>query len=570
MVEQRSYRRLAALAHAGNRLSAVAGLDEAVEIVAHSSLALIEGASASVGRIDASTGLIRIVRNLGDLAPWELEFPTDEVYPLADFPWLDRSPDRVTAWYGAVDDADINAGDRAVLESIGKRAMLTVPLVADGVVWGMIAVVRGWEHASFTAEDLAAGEALGGMVGAALARIEERTELRALVYRDALTGLGNRRAVDERLEQLFDDEPIAVGVVLCDVNGLKEVNDQHGHHAGDTLLREVARLLSAEAGRHPGALAARLGGDEFCLVVDAADAVALEDAVTRLTGRARSLRLGRGLSCGAAVLHERPVGVANNREAGKELLRLADEAQYRAKRNGSVPERRSTASVGYPSGGRSLVAELIDRGLAAVDVAGGELVDRLAAAAAGVATATNACTWTVSRRRDGGEVVAIRDGGRHDGDEGPVVPSAPTSTRPGGSGVSLQTLPWRAWPERERDDRHVTVQRAEAGERAYLGARNAGELIVAGRRVGDDAWLVEVCGDEGSEPLGGLAAVLRAVVEVAVVGAEPIEREDADRTALADGAGGALGDGAGAAVGDGGIPATTPGLTPGSTAGSSG
>ena len=139
---------------------------------------------------------------------------------------------------------------QALLRALGKRSLILVPLVVDRAVWGMISVVRGHAREPFDAEDLALGEALGGLLGASFGRIEDRNELEELAYRDALTGLGNRRAVDDRLEAVFDQTPLRsrVAVVLCGVNGLKAVNDDHGHAAGDRLHQDVALLLSAEAG----------------------------------------------------------------------------------------------------------------------------------------------------------------------------------------------------------------------------------------------------------------------------------------------------------------------------------
>lgn len=74
-------------------------------------------------------------------------------------------------------------------------------------MWGMISVVRGHAREPCNAEDLVLGEALAGLLGATLGRIEDRNELQELAYRDVLMGLGNRRAVDDRLEAVFEQGP---------------------------------------------------------------------------------------------------------------------------------------------------------------------------------------------------------------------------------------------------------------------------------------------------------------------------------------------------------------------------
>ncbi|OEV19793.1 diguanylate cyclase, partial [Streptomyces nanshensis] len=79
----------------------------------------------------------------------------------------------------------------------------------------------------------------------------------------------NRRAVETRLDEaiaLHRDLGTVVSLVVCDLNGLKGVNDAQGHEAGDRLLERFAAVLSAAAAALPGALAGRLGGDEFCLL----------------------------------------------------------------------------------------------------------------------------------------------------------------------------------------------------------------------------------------------------------------------------------------------------------------
>jgi len=526
-MEQSSYRRLATLAHAGHQLAAVGSLDEAVDVVARCSLELVGGDSASVGRIDAARGLIRVLRNRGDLADWEEEQPDDEVYPLGDFPWLDLPPDRATAWYGSVDDADLRDPERELLEAMGKRSMLTVPLVVDRTVWGMIAVVRGADRPLFDAEDLAAGEALGGMVGAALARMEERSELRALAFRDPLTGLANRRAIDDRLEQLLADDPPSapVGVVLCDVNGLKAVNDVHGHHAGDALPREVARVLSAEAGRHPGAVAARLGGDEFCLVVEGIDEEQLRAIAGRLTERADTLGLGRGLSCGFAVADRRPGDARTSTAAAKALLRLADAAQYRVKRRGGEVRSRSSAWADDDQPVRPITAEAVERALAGLAETGADLVERLVAVAVGIAEVTNAGAWAVSRSQDGGPVVIVRNIDRVRTDD-PGARAHPPGYEPG---VAFDT---DAYPATRAalagGELHATLGSGDSAERAFLAASGYTELVGAGRPMGSDAWLVEVCGDALSAPMLGLAPVLRVLVELAVIGADPEVGADGD------------------------------------------
>jgi diguanylate cyclase (GGDEF)-like protein len=106
-----------------------------------------------------------------------------------------------------------------------------------------------------------------GSAGLALANAFAREALRRLAYSDTLTGLANRRAIDEHLTAAGDDD---VAVLFVDFDGLKRINDTIGYEAGDAVIRAVGEALRAVA--RPGWLPGRLGGDEFVVVLTAAAA----------------------------------------------------------------------------------------------------------------------------------------------------------------------------------------------------------------------------------------------------------------------------------------------------------
>ncbi|AOY90837.1 hypothetical protein BKK79_02680 [Cupriavidus sp. USMAA2-4] len=169
----------------------------------------------------------------------------------------------------------------------------------------------------------------------------ERDQLLArleyMAFHDALTGLANRARFDEALEDLDALDAPAGGdarahaICLIDLDGFKQVNDVGGHGAGDALLAEVGRVLLAAEGRH--VLPARLGGDEFGLLLGAEAVAEARAIIERILAGIDAVRIGRD---GRVFSVKASAGMALFRPGSdvKQVLRDADAACYRAKRNG--------------------------------------------------------------------------------------------------------------------------------------------------------------------------------------------------------------------------------------------
>ena len=157
--------------------------------------------------------------------------------------------------------------------------------------------------------------------------------LEALALKDPLTGLLNHRAFKERLEQELrraEREQYVVSVVALDVDNFKDINDQHGHAAGDASLRELAGAFRLHL--RPSDICGRIGGDEFCLAVVGSTAEETEEIVDRLRRHVARLKLGPAgrritISAGIAEFPRHTLG-------REELMHLADGAMYWAKSAG--------------------------------------------------------------------------------------------------------------------------------------------------------------------------------------------------------------------------------------------
>ena len=151
-------------------------------------------------------------------------------------------------------------------------------------------------------------------------------DLRQLASFDSLTGLANRGAFIDRLDEILAC-PDGLAVLLLDLDGFKEINDSLGHAAGDAVLREVAHRLRAQTRRHD--VVARLGGDEFAMIVSDADGYAGALCERILRSIAEPIILDD-----LAVSVDVSIGVAirsPEHRSGREMLRDADLAMYAAK-----------------------------------------------------------------------------------------------------------------------------------------------------------------------------------------------------------------------------------------------
>ncbi|WP_070011223.1 GGDEF domain-containing protein, partial [Streptomyces abyssalis] len=330
--------------------------------------AAMDGTFAALSAWDRARGRLDVLVNVGELAPGESEFPEQESYPVHDFPeitellperWAADGADEPPAWIETADgqgplgspgsagppgpgraggagvaglSAEGAPGNArvAALRRRGRGCCVVAPIVLRGRAWGELYVARGPGAPVFDRSDAHFATILAEVIAAGIAQNEQLEEVRRLAFTDQLTGLANRRAIEGKLDDGLDrhrEDGTVVSLVVCDVNGLKRVNDEFGHAAGDRLLERFGMVLSLSGAKLPGALAARLGGDEFCLLTVGPPADQVVRAAEEVCRKALGLRGGDGVSCGVASTGDRTGTV---RSAAR-LFRLADAAQYRAK-----------------------------------------------------------------------------------------------------------------------------------------------------------------------------------------------------------------------------------------------
>lgn len=219
-------------------------------------------------------------------------------------------------------------------ERYGARGAVSVHIGRADRPWGVLTCSDSRPR-DFDQSEQRFVEQVAHVLGSAIERRGVEALLQHQATHDGLTGLPNRELMRERVTSALADSRgrgTAVGLLLCDLNGFKDVNDSLGHAAGDSVLQELAVRLTGAVGE--GGTVARLGGDEFALCVvgpsTELEVLGVANTVVRLMREPFTLP-------GLQVPLSTSIGVAVSPTHGRDastLLRHADVAMYRAKSAG--------------------------------------------------------------------------------------------------------------------------------------------------------------------------------------------------------------------------------------------
>ncbi len=239
----------------------------------------------------------------------------------------------------------------------GQGTALAVPAFAT--VAAIVVLVCGrWGAVPTVATGLATVTLLaaGMRTQMAFRQVVRLYDLGRQARTDSLTGLGNRRALHDRLGLgMRADPPDALAVLLVDLDHFKEVNDALGHHVGDELLRQIGPRLDAVLGSSD--LLVRLGGDEFAIVLRSDSTSTPERAAQQVLDELSKpfllddVTLSVGASIGIATCPQDATDV-------NELIRRADVAMYAAKADGGGVRHYEPARDPYTRERLSMIEEL--------------------------------------------------------------------------------------------------------------------------------------------------------------------------------------------------------------------
>ena len=225
---------------------------------------------------------------------------------------------------------------QAMYDEFLPHAVADFPILNDAQCLGVIALGREKPDYEFTMDEIQYGRLFANLMALVLNNAQLREALREQSIRDPLTGLYNRRYMEEMLSQQISRvtrQLHPLGVIMIDIDHFKRFNDTHGHAVGDVLLREVGRLLQRCI--RLADVACRYGGEEFILIMPDVSVEAAQQRAEELREAAKVLRArdagqifeGITLSLGVAIYPQH----GRTKEA---VLRAADSALYRAKQEG--------------------------------------------------------------------------------------------------------------------------------------------------------------------------------------------------------------------------------------------
>jgi diguanylate cyclase (GGDEF)-like protein/PAS domain S-box-containing protein len=228
------------------------------------------------------------------------------------------------------------------LKGLDTSRTVCVPIMAHGEALGILALIQkaSTQTDALTAENAEAeirvATAMAEQIGLSLANLKLREKLRTQSVRDPLTGMFNRRYMEESVARELlrvTRKKAPMGIMMVDIDHFKKFNDTYGHEAGDTLICSVAKVLQSTVRGED--IVCRYGGEEFtvvmpeaCLEITVKRANSLCQQVREISVQHRGQPLGRiSISVGVAMLPD-------HGKAAEDLLRAADLALYEAKAAG--------------------------------------------------------------------------------------------------------------------------------------------------------------------------------------------------------------------------------------------
>jgi diguanylate cyclase (GGDEF)-like protein len=216
--------------------------------------------------------------------------------------------------------------------ALDGQSTLEIPMLARGEVYGLLQIFSDDRDGTDLEAIRPLAIALADSMSLALSSIALRERLRNQALRDPLTGLYNRRFMEEVLESFAlqaERRNAPMSAIMIDLDHFKRLNDQHGHAVGDAVLRDVAGVILSSLRKSD--VACRYGGEELIILLPDSDLVTARAKAEEIRKRIADLSPGEGITVSASL------GVASIPQTSSnpgDLLTMADAALYKAKQEG--------------------------------------------------------------------------------------------------------------------------------------------------------------------------------------------------------------------------------------------
>ena len=309
----------AALADLSHSLILGTSVSDMPSLVVNHAIRLTDSEMGYVGFIDPKTGFL--VSSNQCLEVWEKCRMSDKTLVFSEFRglwgWVLKNKKPIIANNPQQDERSSGVPEG----HIPLRRFLSVPAIISGTLVGQIAVANA--QRDYSEEDLSILERLATLYGAAVYQQQLRDQYLFLSLHDPLTGLYNRRFIEEVISQLKNSNQYPISAIFGDLDRLKEVNDRRGHNFGDTVIQCAGDILRSSF--RSDDIIARIGGDEFVILLPNTSAAAADEVIQRLR---QNLDQHNQVSDSLRVFMSFGTATADNRFELEDLIKQADAAMY--------------------------------------------------------------------------------------------------------------------------------------------------------------------------------------------------------------------------------------------------
>lgn len=314
-----------------NYLKSCVSSDEACTVITAFGPQIIPSDAGTLYRINSPGGYLERVASWGEISTEEKLFTVQDCWGLrrGQLHWTDGAGTGLLCQH-ATGSADAIC------------PYMCIPLVAHGETVGLLFLQRLRPPAKAPGVSVAPeskvqlATALGEEISLALSNLKLRDTLRQQSLRDPLTGLYNRRfleeyLVHERVRASRKNRPLSV--IMLDIDHFKRVNDTFGHDAGDAVLRRMGLVLQGHV--RGSDIACRIGGEEFALLLPEASLVTAYQRAERILDTVRHMQIKhRGQTLGSITVSLGVAAFPKHGDTPEALIRAADQALYQAKQSG--------------------------------------------------------------------------------------------------------------------------------------------------------------------------------------------------------------------------------------------